>query len=137
MNRTSSPMAQWSFSTASRLLHVASGAPSPVRRPAQAIGIAAVALAQWIGANKLVRARLYGHDLLMPIEHPLGPIQELFPNYNRPLALAARALFERNRSNPHLVAVDVGANIGETVALIEEACAGVGHYLCIVADREL
>lgn len=137
MKRTSSPLAQWSFSLASRLLHVASGAPSPVRRPAQAVGMAAVGLAQWVGANRLVRARLYGHDLLMPIEHPLGPIQELFPNYNRPLALTARALVERNTSDPHLVVVDVGANIGETVAIIEETCPGVGYYLCIEADRDL
>jgi FkbM family methyltransferase len=99
--------------------------------------MAAVAIAQWIGAHKLVTAHLYGHDLVMPIEHPLGPILELFPNYNRPLALAAQAVAEHNGSNPHLIVVDVGANIGETVAIIEENCGAIGQYLCIEADREL
>ena len=137
MNRTPSPLAQLSFSLASRLLHVASGISPPIRKPAQAVGLAAVAIAKRIGARKLVTAHLHGHDLIMPIEHSLGPILELFPNYNRPLALAAQAIAERNGSNPRLVVVDVGANIGDTVALIEEQCSGIGHYLCIEADPEL
>lgn len=97
----------------------------------------AVAIAKRIGARKLVTAHVYGHDLLMPIEHSIGPIMELFPNFNRPLALTAQAIAERNGSNPRLVVVDVGANIGDSVALIEEKCSGIGQFLCIEPDPEL
>ncbi len=137
MNRTHSALAQLCFSLANRLLHYLGALNPPFRRPAMAAGMIGVTIAKWIGAGKLVKAHLYGHDLIMPIEHPLVPIQELFPCYNRPLAHSAQALAERNRSQPRLVVVDVGANIGETVAIIAEQCGDIGQYLCIEADQEL
>lgn len=73
----------------------------------------------------------------MPAEHPLASTLAAFPQYNRPLALAGQAIAEVGEANSPLVVIDVGANIGETIAIIEERCPGVGRYLCIEADREI
>jgi FkbM family methyltransferase len=73
----------------------------------------------------------------MPAEHALAPTIAEFPQYNRPLALASQALAECRRNNAPLAIIDIGANIGDTIALIEQRCPGISHYLCIEADPEI
>jgi FkbM family methyltransferase len=70
----------------------------------------------------------------MPAEHTLVPILAEHPNFNRPLALAAEVLMPSGRP---LAVIDVGANIGETVAVIEQANAGRCAYLCIEPEPDL
>lgn len=89
------------------------------------------------GANHTVDARLYGRSLRMPAEHPLPAILRTFPQYNRPLALAVNVIASSlpDRSIP-LAVIDVGANIGETAAVIDQLTPGVS-YLCIEADQDI
>jgi FkbM family methyltransferase len=89
-----------------------------------------------VGKNHTVNGYLYGRSMRMPAEHPLPVVLQQYPQYNRPLALAVRALASSSSSNSGLTVVDVGANIGETVAVIEQLTAGVS-YLCLEADEDI
>jgi FkbM family methyltransferase len=137
MNRTLSPFAQVAFSIAIKLQHLAHRANFPTRQFARAALKIANPLSGWAGKNRLVVAHLYGHDLVMPAEHPLASTLAAFPQYNRPLALASRAIADVGDASSPLVVIDVGANIGETIAIIEERCPGIGRYLCIEADQNI
>ena len=70
----------------------------------------------------------------MPAEHPLPAVLHNYPRYNRALALAVSALAASSRK-PQIV-IDVGANIGETVAVIDQLVQEV-FYLCIEADSDI
>jgi FkbM family methyltransferase len=70
----------------------------------------------------------------MPAEHPLLPTLADHPSLNRPLALAARTLLE---SRKLISVIDVGANIGETVAIIEQVNSGKCIYLCIEPEPDI
>jgi FkbM family methyltransferase len=72
----------------------------------------------------------------MPAEHPLPAVLHRFPQYNRPLAMAIKAIASSSSGSPNLTVVDVGANIGETVAVIEQLVPDVS-YLCIEADDDI
>jgi FkbM family methyltransferase len=135
MNRTPSRLAQYSFDLSNSLQYLAKHARLPVRSFARVARKLAMPISRQLGAHHLVTAHLYGHKLLMPAEHPLAPTLAIFPQLNRPLALAAQAM-ECDPANAPLIVVDVGANIGETIAIIEQRCGG-GHYLCIEADQEI
>jgi FkbM family methyltransferase len=139
MNRTPSVLAQGAFSATNRLQKLASHASFPLRQFAQAANKLVIPISRRLGSGHYVSAHLYGHELLMPAEHPLAATLAVFPQYNRPLGLAAQAIVEcrKDQDDPPLVVVDVGANIGETVAIIEHRCPGVGRYLCIEADQEI
>lgn len=89
-----------------------------------------------IGRGRLVSVRLYGHEMLIPAEHPLPAILKHFPRYNRPLGLAAEVISEASATD-NLMLVDVGANIGETVAITELYCGGRYSYLCIEPEEDL
>jgi FkbM family methyltransferase len=84
--------------------------------------------------GKWVRAHVYGRELIMPAEHPLVPTVAAFPLFNRPLALAAAVL---SKPGKLLSVVDVGANIGETVAVIEQMSPRKCVYLCIEPEPVL
>jgi len=88
-----------------------------------------------VSANHTVDAQMYGRSMRMPAEHPLPNVLHYFPQYNRPLALAASAI-KSHSSDENLTVIDVGANIGETVAAIEQFTQNVS-YLCIEADQEI
>ncbi len=136
MKRTSSHVAQFAFDTTNRL-HVLSKRSNPITRiAAKAAGKLFRPLAHTISKGHLVDATLYGQRLRMPAEHPLSPILMNHPQYNRPLALAVTALAQSTPQRP-LTVVDVGANIGETVAIIEQRNPGISEYLCVEADEEI
>lgn len=78
-----------------------------------------------------VCGHLYGRTLWMPAEHRLIPLLAEWPNLNRPLAAAARVLLPPDRP---LSVIDVGANIGETVAVIEQLNSDRCVYFCVEAD---
>ncbi len=137
INRTKSTLAQSAFSLTNRLQHLAHHGYKPVRPDARLLRKLAVPCSRRLGSRHIVSARLYGHELLMPAEHPLAFTLARFPQYNRPLGLAARAIFEAAGNNSPILVIDVGANIGETVAIIEQQLPGVARYLCIEADREI
>lgn len=90
------------------------------------------------GSRRWVNVEVYGKTMLAPSEHDLAFILQDHPQYNRGLALAVTALRDTTTlAAQSITVVDVGANIGETVAVIEERNPGVCEYLCIEADKEL
>ncbi len=72
----------------------------------------------------------------MPAEHPLPGTLNDYPQYNRPLAMAVCALASCASRSEELAVIDVGANIGETVAVIEQKTPNVS-YLCVEADEDI
>jgi FkbM family methyltransferase len=137
MNRSFSYPAQFVFDRVNGLQTLTTHPNRIVRLYARATNRFAKLLLRRVGAGRLVRAHLYGHSLVMPAEHPLPMIQLIFPQYNRPLGMAMEAIAASSKEDSGLAVIDVGANIGETVAILEERVPGVCSYLCIEADRDI
>ncbi|HEY5380966.1 MAG TPA: FkbM family methyltransferase [Acidobacteriaceae bacterium] len=136
MKRTPSRAAQLAFDTSNRLQALAGRSGFVLRICAKAANKVAWPLARRLGPGHLIDARVYGRNLRMPAEHPLALILAQHPQYNRPLALAATTLAASGASLP-LTVVDVGANVGETIAVIEQLNPGLCTYLCVEADEEI
>ena len=137
MKRTPSPLAQSVFditSSATRYSHEGGFVASLSARAVKKIGKRVL---RKIGANHTVVAQIYGHVLVMPSEHPLVATLAAYPKFNRPLGLAAVAIANASPAGTKHAVIDVGANIGETAALIEQMQPGVFHYLCLEPDPDL
>lgn len=89
------------------------------------------ALRRWLIArgDPLVRFGLDGRTLLAPLSHELAFIRRNRPQYATNLARIARAALGKH---PELTAIDVGANIGDTVAVLRARA----HFpiLCVEGD---
>lgn len=135
MQRTPSHLAQISFDTVNRLQAVSSHPNLAIREIGRFFHrIAARFVLPITGAGHTVKGHLYGRSMLMPAEHPLPAILHRYPQYNRALALAVSAL--ASTSSQSQTVIDVGANIGETVAVIDQIVPKVS-YLCIEADQDI
>jgi FkbM family methyltransferase len=136
MKRTSSYVAQFAFDTANRL-HVLSKRSNPfIRISAKAAGKIFRPFGRSVSRGHLVDANCYGHPLRMPAEHPLALVLANNPQFNRPLALSVTALAASTATRP-ITVVDIGANVGETIAVIEQRNPAICSYLCIEADAEI
>lgn len=61
---------------------------------------------------------------------PLPAVLRRFRRYNRPLAMAIKAIASSSSGNPDLSVIDVGATSGRRVAVIEQMeRAGLESYL--------
>jgi len=89
---------------------------------------------QWLRPGKWVATDLYGQRLMMPAEHPLPATITEHALFNIPLGLAAGAVGASGRP---VSVIDVGANIGETVAVIEQRNPGRCVFLCVEPSPEL
>jgi FkbM family methyltransferase len=69
-------------------------------------------------------------ELKMPSEHTLPFVLNTFPIYSRNLPRIVSEI--KKKYNP-LSIIDIGANIGDTVALILEVCDNISFY-CIEGD---
>jgi FkbM family methyltransferase len=138
MNRSFSYPAQFMFNTVNRL-HALSVHPNLIVRLLARLTnrIAAKPISRRVGARHIVKAHLYGHSLMMPAEHPLATTLLFFPQFNRPLGLAIEAIVKSHVGDSDFAVIDVGANIGETVAILEQQRPGICSYLCIEADRDI
>jgi FkbM family methyltransferase len=137
MQRTPSRFAQLTFNAASRLRRLTAHSNLIVRATGRLFHkVASTRLIAVAGKNHTVDGFLYGRSMRMPAEHPLPEVLHLFPQYNRPLAMAIKAIALTSSGNPDLTVIDVGANIGETVAVIEQLVPDV-TYLCIEADEDI
>jgi len=130
-----SGFAQYTFDAKVRLQALSVRSTAPVRMLAHAACRVLSPLARIAGEDSPVTATVYGKLLSMPAKHPLPATMAIFPQHNRPLGLAAKALSQLKISQTSLAAIDVGANIGDTVALIEQHSPNNWHYLCIEPDR--
>src|SRR5688572_20032723 len=86
---------------------------------------AAVAL---LGDPRVAYA-LDGTTLLLPLSHELPVIRRRLPDYSRNIARIAAALAEKH---PGMTMVDIGANVGDTVAIVRRLARF--PILCIDGD---
>lgn len=76
-----------------------------------------------------VEFELAGVPLLLPLSHDLPLLRALFPDYSGNLARLTGAVA---RKYPDLAVVDIGANVGDSVALIRSAAPV--PVLCVEGD---
>lgn len=66
--------------------------------------------------DRLTTYNYYGVELALPMSHDL-PYNSRYPYYNKPLAYIVRRLYREHGEK--LKVIDVGANIGDTAALVK------------------
>ena len=126
-----------SFDLVQSLHRYSAGSNRPASLLAKSVNkVVAKPMARRFGANCTVTADAYGRLLQMPAEHPLPANLKYFPQYNRPLAQAA-AVLAKVAPAGQITVIDVGANIGDTVAILEQRLPGACWYLCIEPDPNL
>jgi len=135
MSRISVALAQWTFDATNKLSYRSVHASRPERLLAHLGKMVLAPLVNKFGAREVVSASLFGRTLLMPAEHPLPATMARFPQYNSPLLLAVDAIAAQTVSPVSII--DVGANVGDTVAMIEQHRPGFSSFLCIEADSRL
>jgi FkbM family methyltransferase len=64
-----------------------------------------------------IHVEIYGHKMALPFSHELPKYLSRYPNYMRNLWLLAGLV---DRKYPGAVAIDIGANVGDTVAVIRK-----------------
>ena len=136
MPRSYSRLAQAAFDSRMRLIHPSRPGMFPIRILRKLVRKLAGSTLDRLARGHFVDVLAYGQTLRMPAEHHLLLLIKAYPRYNRPLALAVRAIAQSSEGRPVAI-IDVGANIGETVSIIEESCPGVAAYLCVEADEEI
>jgi len=79
--------------------------------------------------DPLIRYRLNGTEILLPLSHNLPVHRRSFPEYSSNIARIARHVESKYAD---LTFIDVGANVGDTVAILRST----GHFpiLCIEGD---
>jgi FkbM family methyltransferase len=137
MSRSPSRLAQYTFDATHKLLYISFHSTFLVRLLARIANKLMAPIARGFGTNRIVSAHLYGRLLAVPAEHPLAGILVQFPQYNRPLGMAVEAIALADPSTSALAIIDVGANVGETIAIIEDRCPGLSSYLCVEADPDI
>ena len=81
--------------------------------------------------DPLVVYELDGHKLLMPFSHKLPIYRKRYPDYSSNLGRIAKQIAA---AEPEATAIDIGANIGDSVAIIRRQC--FMPILCIEGDRK-
>jgi FkbM family methyltransferase len=82
----------------------------------------------WFQPN-MVTTRVGKFDIQIPAHNPLSTLYRKLPGYTSHLGRLATVLLDKY---PDLVAIDVGANVGDTACIIESA--GAIPLLCIEGD---
>lgn len=67
--------------------------------------------------NRYIRYKLGGSEILLPLAHNLPLIRSAFPQYSTNIARVCGFVSEKY---PDLHLIDIGANIGDTVAIVRE-----------------
>ena len=78
------------------------------------------------GPDDVVRVPWYGVDLFTPVNSTLTSVRSISPDYDKSLASVIRAV---SRKYPSAPIIDVGANIGDTAAIILMVSPPVAHSL--------
>jgi len=82
-------------------------------------------------ADPIVRYRLHNMPLALPLSHALPLFRRSYPSYSENLGSVARVVAVRY---PELCVIDVGANVGDSVAILRAACDA--PILCVEGDGE-
>lgn len=96
---------------------------SPRTLPGRAALKAAIAARRWLvrHGDPLVRYRVGDYELVLPLSHDLPIYRNDHPGYDSALGRLASLASEKY---PDLAAVDVGANVGDTAAVIRSGAPG-------------
>lgn len=134
MSRTASPRADGPEPSrlATRLMdalvHETSRHPQGVRRRA----LSALRKARLLAGDPAVVVVFDGRELVIPLSHELPVHRARHPDYSRNLGRVAAALHE---ARPGAPVVDIGANVGDSVAIIRDQAPEV-PILCIEGDAQ-
>ncbi|MBD2129906.1 hypothetical protein NDI39_22750 [Microcoleus sp. ZQ-A2] len=79
----------------------------------------------------LISYKIAGFNLLLPFSHQLPFILKTYPLYSSNLARLAKYVKEKYE---HLKFIDIGANIGDSIALLRKEA--VFPILCIEGDEQ-
>lgn len=82
-------------------------------------------------SDPLISYRIAGFDLLLPFSHQLPFILKTYPLYSSNLARLAKYVKQKYE---HLKFIDVGANIGDSIALLRKEAEF--SILCIEGDEQ-
>jgi FkbM family methyltransferase len=135
MKSSASRFAQYTFNAATRLHGLSEHGGRLTSILARLANKVVIPLARASGRKRYVFATVYGQRIAMPAEHPLAATMARYPQYNRPLGLAVEVITASSGSDATLALIDVGANVGDTIAVMEQRCPGRWQYLCIEADE--
>jgi FkbM family methyltransferase len=80
--------------------------------------------------KRLIRYRIGSSNILVPLGHDLPIYRAAYPQYSSNIGRLSRYIFE---SHPDMCLVDIGANVGDTAAIVREQCEC--PILCIEANE--
>jgi len=83
--------------------------------------------------DPIVRQNIHGASVLLPISHGLPRCIQANPFYDTALPAWCKFLADRLPAATRLCVIDVGANVGDTAALIAHAAPNT-DFICIEAD---
>jgi FkbM family methyltransferase len=81
--------------------------------------------------DPLVTHNIHGYDLELPLSHKLPEILEQWPHYSSNLGRLANCVYQKY---PSMTLIDIGANIGDSIAILRELSEF--PILCIDGDRD-
>lgn len=82
-----------------------------------------------------VTTKIHRRKVVLDFGHVYPIYSRLYPTYNNPLIQLVYECFSANKSA--ITLVDVGANIGDTILLLDDKCPHmVGKFYCIEGDPE-
>lgn len=98
---------------------------------AVAQSLTAKTLQRLASSKRYIRVNLWGRELVMGSDHRLPCILRDCPRFSEPIGLLVKAM-----QDPTVRFIDVGANIGDTVAIADLYAPGKCVFLCIEPDPD-
>lgn len=124
---------QWLFD---RMMAMPASTQGSYARMARAMSAAVIHIASRVLHDPIVAHKVYGAQLIMPMSHALPRILLRHPDYSANLGRIATAFY---RKYPSLTMIDVGANIGDTIAVVRRLSPipmlcidGDPNYFCLL-----
>jgi len=105
---------------------------NPLNRLLEKFGLRVVRLSCPIVRTATLPMKIGKFDLLVPPQNPLYETYRDNPKYNSELGRVASSVHTKY---PEMVSVDVGANIGDTAAIIRSVCPA--PIVCIDGDEKV
>lgn len=90
------------------------------------------------GSDPLVTYQLGASRILLPLSHDMALYRHAYPQYAANVARIAKHVHEKY---PQLTLIDIGANVGDTLATLAEAgrfpvlCIGGGNRFFAILER--
>ena len=105
---------------------------NPVNRLLEKFGFRVIRLSFVPARTTTLPMKIGGFDLLVPPQSPAYEAYRDNPKYNSELGRIASSVYTKY---PEMVSIDVGANIGDTAAIIRSVCPA--PIVCVEGDELL